>query len=205
MLDVKNNFCTFVKQAHDNSVAKGFWVQDFERSLNCDGGINRVLIEKLALIHTEINELYSGFFKTSTKIKGFPNSTEEMADILIRLADMVGGFFDCAKLKTALDNDLALRATLEHGLKSDEIFLDRHHNRIYYCSRLCLTLHNNIAQITDLLRNEAIDEDMIYSKLVDVVMLLFAADAQHNLELNKAVNYKMEYNKTRSYKHNKTF
>lgn len=87
--DAMENLC---KSAHDNAKAKGFW----------DGDENRNIPTKIALIHSELSELLEAF-RSGPQYCGKPCEIlckdgvrpltaieEEIADVMIRLADLCG-------------------------------------------------------------------------------------------------------------------
>lgn len=72
-------FYLLMERAHQNSQAKGFWE-------------NPSLAEKVALIHSEVSELLEEIRRIeplpSSKITAYTGIEEELADIVIRVADL---------------------------------------------------------------------------------------------------------------------
>jgi NTP pyrophosphatase (non-canonical NTP hydrolase) len=98
------NINELVKEAHENAVAKGWWE-----------GNEHNIPEKIALIHSEVSEALECFragemktiFKarddSSMRIKkpeGFPS---ELADVIIRIADL------CGHLEIDLEKEIATK------------------------------------------------------------------------------------------------
>lgn len=64
-----------IKDAHENAVNKGFWEE------------KREFGTLIALIHSELSEALEADRKNDQE-----NLAEELADVLIRLADLCGGY-----------------------------------------------------------------------------------------------------------------
>ncbi|CCJ32873.1 MazG-like family protein [Caloramator australicus] len=76
------------KEAHTNASDKGFWEDIFDiKFLRLDEmHWNNAIAARLALIHTEVSEATEALRKDD-----FENFKEELADIVIRVADLAGG------------------------------------------------------------------------------------------------------------------
>lgn len=108
-----------VKAAHENSKAKGWWdnccVESGELLLDC---VKVLVPEKLCLIHSEVSEALEDYREGAMmcmtsletgKPTGFPS---ELADILIRVADLAGAL--CIDLEAEVKQKMAYNATRPH-------------------------------------------------------------------------------------------
>jgi len=87
------NINTLVTKAHDNARAHGFW--DADQNIG----------NKCALIHSEVSEFFEGYRKGKhvEPDEHCPNNTNqsiELADIIIRVADLAG--YLCIDLEDAI-------------------------------------------------------------------------------------------------------
>lgn len=84
-----------VKVAHENALSKGFW-DDYNRiafdpkdkieETYLDNLNNNAIATRLALIHSEVSEALEALRKDDAD-----NFAEELADVVIRVADLAGG------------------------------------------------------------------------------------------------------------------
>lgn len=74
-----------VEQAHKNAKDKGFW-DEWELSLLDDSLHNNFIATRLVLIHSEVSEALEAL-----RSGDMDNFAEELADVVIRVADLAGG------------------------------------------------------------------------------------------------------------------
>jgi NTP pyrophosphatase (non-canonical NTP hydrolase) len=117
-----------IKKAHANAEKKGFW--DAERSILekmehdelepvfTDDEVKLVksvfMVVKMALITSEVSEAVEALRKDDGT-----NFGEELADILIRWADMIGGTMDPEMMEKIIEDKMAVNANrpVRHGKK----------------------------------------------------------------------------------------
>ena len=95
---VINGLNALVEMCHNNSYAAGWWV-DLESGKNLRDEVRNstrlgkaLVAEKLCLIHSETSEAMEGHRKSSKddKLPQYSMFATELADVLIRLADLIG-------------------------------------------------------------------------------------------------------------------
>lgn len=84
----KLNIKKLCKDAYENAERKGFWEDIFDINFS---GLEKMhwdnaIAARLALIHTEVSEATEAL-----RNMNFENFKEELADIVIRVADLAGG------------------------------------------------------------------------------------------------------------------
>ncbi|MBA2706993.1 MAG: hypothetical protein H0U59_04215 [Gemmatimonadaceae bacterium] len=192
--------------AHKNSRDKGFW--ETERNMG----------ESIALVHSEISEMWDGFTEynpPSTKIPEFSQVEEEAADVVIRLFDMAGG----AEWRLA-EAIVAMVPFKDNAIKLHDVpFLDVCAALIDATSAVELDtgdsdaervvrLHAEMSRMLEAVRHKNPPSEKLtgFSQCEEhaarVVAMLFVDD---DGGLAKAILAKMAYNATRPHKHGKTF
>jgi NTP pyrophosphatase (non-canonical NTP hydrolase) len=174
------NFTTISVNAHATAKIKGFWPNG-ERNLG----------EALGLVGTESAELLDAF-----QNRDKDNVAEEMADIVIRIADLNYGFgwkmerLFASQMNYTLEDDFA---RLTQRLADNEIYTHSYINR-------CL----NIA--TDLFRHaDPAKQKGGIEAIAELVIVLNAIAEIWDVDLYAAIENKMQFNTTRKFKHGKEF
>jgi hypothetical protein len=173
----------------------------------------------IALIHTEVDEAEEALLTCmeaeplSEVIRGgsCPEAAEELADILIRLADLYGyarwdaGDFDifdtqwsqswlpgvvARKVETVPDLGEVVTETLNLGAASDPLTCLAND-----VSSACLTLHSLLAAMTQELRVTDPGPPTAIVAFIERIAVL------RNLSLEVAIRKKLEANKARPYRH----
>lgn len=106
-----------IEKAHENAVKHGFWedfslIKDIVDEIDCldeYDKVNKILktnaiCTRLTLIHDEVSEATEGLRKND-----IANFKEELADIAIRLADLVGG------LNIDLEGEIKKKMKINHN------------------------------------------------------------------------------------------
>lgn len=208
MTEKNNNYgeqiIALAKEIYEIAKSKGWW--DAPRN---DG-------EALALCHTEIGEGMKGLIKMcpDDKLPHHPMAVAEQADVVIRLLDWAYG-------KGYLEEGMSLADCLKEGITNRllrigvEFFNSKARKQITKAYKeqgdpiliapimtditFYADAHNAIAIITESLRTEdkTATCDAIFCALC---MFLYPLDI-----MLPVIREKMDYNKTRSYKHGKKF
>ncbi len=88
-------------------------------------------------------------------------------------------------------------------------FYDKRESNEAYMNRACANLHDEVSELHEAFRNGQLYKmtdkilDMTYSEeeLADIIIRALDTSHQLGLDINAAVNKKMEYNLTRPYRH----
>ena len=105
---------TLVRVCHGDARRAGWWTD-----LDDGQPTTRNFAECIALIHSELSEALEGARKnlTDEHIKDMPSVTVELADALIRICDLAGGYD--LDLGTAVGRKLAYnRVRLDHKIEN---------------------------------------------------------------------------------------
>lgn len=173
-----DNFHTISESAHATAKVKGFWP---------DG--KRNLAEALGLVGTESAELLDA-------CQNQTNMAEEMADIIIRIADLNYGFgwkierLFASQIEHTLTKDFT---RLTHRLASDVIYTHSYINR-------CLNIATDLFRYSDTVKQEGGIET-----IAELVIILNVIAEIWDIDLYTAVEDKMQFNTTRQFKHGKEF
>jgi len=169
-MDIK----TLAQDIHKVAVSKGFW------------DIPRTIPELVCLVHSELDEAFEAY--NNNDFNGF---TEELADVIIRLLDIMEG----------LDYHIPDSYTIEivdYGILNldMEIYYTPLYNMAWIYKFLLMS-HLDLTKCLELYRGKKDKE--ISSYLVQVLFRIWHLGSQINLE--EAIQRKNEFNKTRPYKH----
>ena len=168
-------FSELVKQAHATALEKG-WHQGEDRSLNRAGAL-------IALMHSEVVEATLANRCTSVEEMGDATAmlAEELADVLIRLADAVGWFGWAVR-----DVNLGKFAAKVTDL---------------HCE---LALHNALSTYgTECIRNDGKPSPLIAGEVLGGCLAWLALSTSGDIcaTLLNAIKAKLAKNKTRSFRH----
>ena len=191
------NLAELQREAHAIAKSKGWW----------DEG--RTFGELIALVHSELSEALEAYrewghcdlmFESFNQFQGRSVSrtpggkpigvASELADVVIRVADMAEWYrIDLAK-SLEEDEDLgeAKQAYLEHRMSGN---LDSFGEWI-------AAIHEDMADAGYHQRNRG---DNLGSHLVSVIWMVQEMAAHYGIDLDAAIEAKMEYNRGRSYRH----
>lgn len=173
-----DNFYAMSVKAHATAKVKGFWLDE-----------KRNLGEALGLVGTESAELLDA-------CQNQTNIAEEMADIIIRIADLNYGFgwkierlFE-SQIKYTLEEDFS---RLTQRLAGDAIYTHSYINR-------CLNIATDSFRYSDPAKQE-----VGIKAIAELVVVLNAIAGIGGVDLYDAVWDKMQFNTTRPFKHGKEF
>lgn len=194
----------FSHEAHHLACEKGWW----------DG--KRSFLEAMALVTSEIGEVIEAFRspKPSGKILAFSHAEEELADVIIRIADLCAAF----GLNIAEASDLGNREELFDACSTgnpDDRFvccfdcLLAHPLDIFKVSHNII-LNNPVERVAAIISylGEAIlahtidhDELTTESALASVIIEICLIATEQKFDLGEAILAKHSYNKSRAYRH----
>lgn len=173
-----DNFHTISVNAHATAKVKGFWLDE-----------KRNLGEALGLVGTESAELLDA-------CQNQTNIAEEMADIIIRIADLNYGFgwkierLFASQIEHTLVKDFA---RFTYRLAGDAIYTHSYINR-------CLNIATDLFRYPDTVKQEGGIE-----AIAELVVVLNIIAEIWEVDLYAAVGDKMQFNTTRQFKHGKEF
>ena len=175
------------KEAHAIAKDHGWW------DTECTFG------DCIALVHSELSEALEAY--RLHELETWPSQVGEiplgvpyeLADVVIRVADMAEWFkIDLAQAREE-DEDLgeAKQAYLEHRLSGN---LDSFGEWI-------AAIHEDMADAADAGYHQRNRGDNLGSHLVSVIWMVQEMAAHYGIDLDAAIEAKMEYNRTRPYRH----
>lgn len=171
-------FGQLVKSAHENAVEKGFWEKPREFGT------------LLALIHSELSEALE-----ADRHGDRAGVAEEIADAVIRLGDMLGGY----KIDLGIDSieiNRIIHIAMQHPV------LSKAWNTREFGTHIC-TLHLVLSRAFSAhLNNMAFTRDANLGKFVAGIAF---ACGHLGIDLEKEIEKKMEINRNRPRLHGKTY
>ena len=161
---------------YDNAEKHGWWDKE------------RPVPEMIALLHSEVSEAFEAYcdnkFVTTLSPSGKPEGFySEIADVVIRALDMAGGAQSNLNFDTAPIHSYAI---------SDE-------------SNSLNKLHKSISDMLENLRLKDHTADMYDNDLSKIISICFSFDDPEYPFLMNEIEKKHAYNKTRPFRHGKTF
>lgn len=170
-----------VKEAYDTAVGRGFHDSPTEFGT------------LLALVHTEVKEVFDAQTNQDT--------SEELADVLIRIFDLSGYFqidLEKAFSKVYVGNEMEEIRKKIHRITKEEGSLEK--------TTYCLRLHNTICDAMETFRlkmDEKEKKEQLAEDLMRIVDLALEIEGRNQLNVLSALYEKMEKNKKRPHKHGK--
>lgn len=162
------------------------WWCDLETGEYKPGGRDRKAIANLFI--SEVSELFEGVRKNlqSTKIPEFTSETEELADLIIRVFDAIGGY----GLMENPENTRLIRGFKTLNEWQESLIVnqprDKQHD-IYFLTQLCI-----------LSGIYADDDERYLNSLVEIISQSLIYAAAYDLPVIDAIGAKLIYNKSRS-------
>lgn len=178
------NYANIMKdEVHQANIDAGWWhsLDDTERKP--ENKLERNPAELLALIHSEVSEAYEAWCsgKNDDKLPHRNGEEVELADTLIRLFDMAGGF-DVNFIN--VDNE-DMRESIWKNIPAE------HLETIFYN-----TLHHSISQTLECFRKNKTDlYDDAFSKIYTLIIFY---SQRKELNIQEAIQEKLEFNRNRA-------
>lgn len=193
-MDIILDFNQIVDIAHTNAKNKGFWEIELQQQQRRNDG------EMLALIHSEIAELYDALITAnpSQKIPDFTEAEEEFADIIIRIADLVGG--RAWPVANYLTEDNNYFINMQN--KINALFPLQDYVRYNIIANF---LHSGVGQVTEAIRQPQPNLAAICIPLAGMIKGIDYFAQTFHYRVVEAIELKINYNSNRPYKHGKNF
>ena len=203
-----------------NNLAESWsWFSDEAHNLACEKGWwegSRSFLETMALVASELGEAIEAFRspRPSTKILAFTHAEEELADVVIRIADLCKAFGLDLSASPEFSNRPELFDSCCTGNPEDR-FVCCFDVLVAYPVDVYKQTHNiildnpveRIAAIISYL-GEAIlayaidnDDDITESALASVILEICTIATEQKFDLGEAILAKHAYNKSRAYRH----
>ncbi|MEK7991808.1 MAG: hypothetical protein VSS52_012430 [Thiotrichaceae bacterium] len=207
ILDVLTDFKQIAQIAHENAKNKGFWDDEFKHGKPRNNG------EILSLIHAEIYELHEALLnpsQVSKKIAYSKNTQviyefeEELADILIRLADMVLSRHWTIWDYFAIESPF-YHKTVQSLQDFEALSISSEQYDFVRANVICNFFHSCLGQVTEALREQHPPIHLICLAFSSMVRMMAYLETTYYFNINRAIGLKLEYNKHRPHMHNKQF
>jgi len=196
----------YIKEIHNIAKSKGWWekpikIEDLILLSNCELS---EAVEELRKGHSPNHVYYSGIMEpdgivNNNKPEGFPI---EISDILIRVFDYLGYVYETKALSDIGHHNSGL---LFYSF--DEIIennFEETFKKVLDIYTLDERYHGDINQKLYYLGKELFKVEK-YQDLVKVIVLILNLDYRFTLDLEDAMKIKIEFNRTRPYRHGKRF
>ncbi|MCV6637421.1 hypothetical protein [Candidatus Albibeggiatoa sp. nov. NOAA] len=198
-LDVIKDFKTIAQMAHDNAIAKGFWDDEIKHDKRRNDG------EMISLIHSEVYELYEALLcpnRLSRKLaeQHIYEFEEEVADIVIRLSDMV------LRRGWDISNEFETENLFYHQVIQQLANLENlPHYHMLRANLICNFFHTCLGQVTEALREPQPPVDAICQAFASMVQMVAYLEITYDFNINHAIALKLKYNTARPHMHGKQF
>ena len=182
------NLAELQREAHAIALSKGWW--DTERTFG----------DLIALVHSELSEALEAYREKHIwtdwrQLQTYPNGqprgvASELADVVIRVADMAEWLkVDLAQAREE-DEDL--------GDEKQAYLQERLSGNLDSFGEWIAVIHEDVGDAGYHQRNRG---DNLDAHLVSVIWMVQEMAAHYGIDLDAAIEAKMEYNKTRPYRH----
>ena len=190
----------FAGSVYELACKKGWWPE----------GNSRSFLECMGLVISELGEAVEAFRspRCSAKILGHSHAAEELADVIIRLADLSKHFdLDISESNWFIENEEIFDACSvgndeDNFVYCIDVLIQAHHTILLKgnpVERIAIVAHHLGEAITSYC-TELHDGDTI-DAMAQAVLEICALAQEQNIDLGEAIVAKHTYNQSRTYRH----